>query len=117
MKCKNCKKQIPRAAVQQAAYDGDLCTTCVRAAKNRKVSNDLLTSFGGKGRRGFIQWLKLGQFLQPIKDADYAALHWHNDRLHVITSMIGGAEKFDKLLDLFATSVLMLAEEEAEAND
>lgn len=117
MKCEGCKKQIDRAAIQQAKEDGGLCARCVRLTENRKVSNDFYTSFGGKGRRGFIRWLKLGQFLQPIKDDDYAALHWYNDRLHVITSLIGGEEKMDRLLDLFVASVLMIAKEEEKANE
>lgn len=104
MNCSGCKCIIDK---KEAEKNEGLCDTCV-SIKNgkRKISDDLMTSFGGKGKRGFVQWLKKGNFLQGMKDdADVVR---HNDRIDVIEAMIG-IEKFDKLYDKVADAVLELA--------
>ena len=109
--CKDCGNLIDRKAARE--NDGS-CSGCaeLREAK-RKISNDLLTSFGGRGKRGFVQWLKKGKFLQGIEDD--ADIHRYNDRLDVIDAMIGG--KFDRLLEELVGSILAIAKEETEANE
>lgn len=112
--CKDCGSLIDR---KEARENDGVCKNCtVLQVESRKASSDYLTSFGGKGSRGFVKWLKDGKFLQMIDiRQDEAELHWYNDRIHVITQMIGG--KYDRLLNEFAKVVLVIAKEETEAND
>lgn len=92
-----------------------MCDKCAKLlVEYRKISSDFLTAFGGKGRRGFVQWLKMGKFLQVIEDE--AEVNWYNDRVAVIHAMIG-QEKLDRLLDNFAMTVLMIAKEGIKANE
>ncbi len=111
MKCESCGNLIDRKVARENA---GLCDTCVNEqTESRKIANDLLTSFGGKGKRGFVQWLKMGRFLQVITDE--AEVNWYNDRIAVVEKMVGG--NIDRLLEIFAGTVLEIAKEESETND
>lgn len=110
MKCKNCKKSMSRTEENAT----EICSVCQSKATQQKVTNDLLTAFGGKGRRGFVQWLKFGKFLQPI--ADDQELCWYNDRIQVIEALVGPA-KLDRLIGEFSKVVLEIAKEETAKDE
>lgn len=105
--CKGCKRLLDR---KEAKENDGLCRTCAKSqADERKVSSDLLTSFSGKGVRGFVQWLKMGKFLQVIRDE--AEVNWYNDRVAVIMAMVG-EDRFDRLVDEVAKAIVGMAKEE-----
>ena len=111
--CKNCETLIGRKEANENDGSCGKCTALKIAS--HKISSDLLTSFSGKGRRGFVQWLKLGKFLHNIEnDAD---IHAYNDRVNVIRQLIGGEDKYDRLIDVFSRVVLEVAKEETKADD
>lgn len=111
MFCKGCHNSISH---KEAKQNKGYCPACIEKEQDkRKISNDLLTSFGGKGKRGFVQWLKLGNFLTQI--GDEAEAQMYNDRCNVIEALIGGREKIDKLLDGFADLVLSIAKQEVDS--
>lgn len=110
--CKTCQNLISR---REAKENDGYCGNCIQSrSENQKVSNDLLTSFGGKGVRGFVQWLNMGNFLRPIR-FNAGDVDRYNDRLAVIEAMVGQA-KFDRLVNEFAKVVLIITKEETEAN-
>ena len=47
-------------------------------------------------------------------DAD---IHAYNDRVNVIRQLIGGEDKYDRLIDVFSRVVLEVAKEETKADD
>ena len=83
---------------------GKLCIQCALSQDDAKMRRDLLTSFSGKGKRGLLQFLRLGKFLQQCETAEDVTLY--NDRLRIIQGMVGGAEIMEivvaKLVDYIA---------------
>lgn len=107
--CLNCKKMLTRS---EAKAGKGLCEDCNKDKQARiKVRHDLITTFSGKGKRGFLQWLKKGGFLTGIIETE--DLYAHNDRIDVIEVMIAG--NFDKLLDKVCDDILKVALEAPDA--
>jgi len=106
MLCKECGHAIFGEA-RQKVKDG-VCPNCLEVQKQKnKIAADLLTSFGGKGKRGFVQWLKKGKFFEGLEnDAD---VHSYNDRCDVIEALVG-KENFERLLEAFAAIIITMAE-------
>lgn len=91
-------------------FKNGICPKCLNAeAARNKTTNDLLSAFGGKGRRGFVCWLRMGKFFRSIEDDE--GLHRYNDRIGVVMEMVG-EKKYDRLLDGFAKLVLSLVKDE-----
>jgi len=108
MNCKDCNNLILR---EEAKRNKCRCDSCAGLKTSKvKVSHDLVTSFSGKGRRGFVQWLKKGNFLRSLYDD--AAVHRHNDRCEVIAMMIGD-KNHDRMLEGFVEVVLGIARTES----
>lgn len=108
MKCKSCGNLILRE--DEKRNKGRWCDSCASSRVGKvKASHDFLASFSGKGRRGFIQWLRKGNFLRPLYDD--AAVHRYNDRCEVVEMMIG-SKNYDRLLEGFAEVVLGIARTE-----
>ena len=83
---------------------GKFCIPCTLSQDDAKLRRDLLTSFSGKGKRGLLQFLRLGKFLQQCETPEDVTLY--NDRLRIIQGMVGGAEIMEivvaKLVDYIA---------------
>lgn len=109
MECRGCKKTVYHTDKEQLNPDG-YCSKCVSSmSEQTKVKNDLLTAFGGTGRRGLVQWLKIGKFLHNISTDE--EIHCFNDRMNIIREIIGGADKYEKLIDKFVDIVLEISKE------
>ena len=95
--CPKCNKNFITGSIE-------LCMLCAAVQEDAKLRRDLLTAFGGKGKRGFLQYLKLGKFLQQCETPEDVTLY--NDRLRIIQGMVGGVDAMEivvaKLVDYIA---------------
>lgn len=110
--CTKCLNIIDR---KTAKNNNGVCDDCKNALESgKKIQRDLLTAFAGNGKRGLVQWLNIGKFLQGLEETEDVTRH--NDRTDVITALIGGPNKIDKLIDGVADVILKLAKEADEHN-
>lgn len=97
---------------EEARKNDGYCEKCAQIkSSTNKVKRDLISTFGGSGKRGFVQLLKKSKFLQGIKDERDIALH--NDRIDIIEMMIG-YKGFDRLYEILADSIIKIAQETSE---
>lgn len=94
----------PKCKTNFTSAENEPCIKCALAQDDAKLRRDLLTSFSGKGKRGLLQFLKLGKFLQQCETPEDVTLY--NDRLRIIQGMVGGADAMEivvaKLVDYIA---------------
>ena len=99
--CPKCNKSFVRDA-------GQLCEECLGIKDDAGLRCDLLTAFGGKGRRGLLQFLKTGNFLKICETSEEVTLY--NDRLRMIEQLVGSHEGMDVLLAKFVDNVIEIGQ-------
>ncbi len=109
MGCRKCQTDPGRKQLREA--DG-LCQECAAAEhEDRRVVQDLVNSFSGRGKPGFVRLMELGNFLSPMKDE--AAVNWHNNICMVIETMIT-PDMHGELLSRMADVILDIAGTQVE---
>ena len=105
--CSKCGGRIEGKIIEGKITEDRLCRKCKTIKEDTKLRRDLLTAFGGKGRRGFLQYLKLGKFLEQCETPEDITLY--NDRLRMIQGLVGSREALQVLLAKFAENVIEIA--------
>ena len=85
----------------------EFCIPCAAVQEDSKLRRDLLTAFGGKGKRGLLQFLKVGNFLKVCTSE--ADITLYNDRLQMIEKLVGSSEGMELLLSKFVDNIIEIA--------
>ena len=98
--CPKCNKNFMIGSMK-------VCFPCAAVQEDSKLRSDLLTAFGGKGKRGLLQFLKIGNFLKVCSSEADTTLY--NDRLQMIEKLVGSSEGMELLLAKFVDSIIEIA--------